>query len=104
MNDACERAAVLTRITKGLIEADKLEQAQTISLEAMEDGTQLQIKDDGIGLPDVRPKSAGIGLRIMAHRASIIGATFQARRDDSSGTIVSCVLRHKEISDNHSGE
>jgi len=75
-----------------------------ISLEAIEDGTVLQIKDDGIGLPEMRPKSAGMGLRIMAHRASIIGAKFQAQRDDSSGTVVSCVLRHQEISDSHSGE
>ena len=54
-----------------------------VQLEALDNGIALRVKDDGIGLPDPLPKTAGIGLRIMAHRASIIGATFQARRDDS---------------------
>jgi len=65
-----------------------------VQLEALDDGIAMRVKDDGIGLPDSLPKTAGIGLRIMAHRASIIGATFQARRGDSGGTTVS-VLLHK---------
>jgi signal transduction histidine kinase len=68
-----------------------------IQLETLDDGIGLRVKDDGIGLPDSLPKTAGMGLRIMAHRASIIGATFQARRDESGGTIVSCVLPGKPV-------
>jgi signal transduction histidine kinase len=65
-----------------------------ISLETRDDGISLQVKDDGVGLPDLPPKNRGMGLRIMAHRASMIGAEFGARRDDAGGTVVWCVLRH----------
>jgi signal transduction histidine kinase len=68
----------------------------TLQLETLDDGIALTVKDDGAGLPDTLPQTAGMGLRIMAHRASIIGATFQARRGDSGGTVVSCVLRPKQ--------
>jgi signal transduction histidine kinase len=70
----------------------------SIQLEAIEDGVALRIKDDGVGLPDSPSNSGGLGLRIMAHRATMIGATFEAVRDDSRGTIVSCVLRYKQNS------
>ena len=65
-----------------------------IQLETLDDGIALRVKDDGVGLPEWLPKNTGMGLRIMAHRASMIGATFEARRDGPVGTIVSCVLRH----------
>ncbi|MDQ6632784.1 MAG: sensor histidine kinase [Verrucomicrobiota bacterium] len=70
-----------------------------ISLETIEDGLSLKIKDDGSGLPDLLPKNAGIGLRIMAHRASMIGAMFNAKRDTSGGTIVSCSLKKNDNSE-----
>lgn len=70
----------------------------SIQLETLDDGIVLRVKDDGGGLADSRPKASGMGLRIMAHRASIIGAKFEARRDDSGGTLVTCVLHHKQIS------
>lgn len=66
-----------------------------VQLESLDDGVALRVKDDGIGLPDSLPKTAGMGLRIMAHRANIIGATFQAVREITGGTIISCVIRHK---------
>jgi nitrate/nitrite-specific signal transduction histidine kinase len=56
------------------------------------------VKDDGAGLPDALPKNAGMGLRIMAHRASMVGGTFEARREESGGTIVCCVVRHQNNS------
>ena len=64
-----------------------------IQLETLDAGIALRVKDDGGGLPDLPPKTAGMGLRIMAHRSSMIGATFQARRDDPAGTTVACVFR-----------
>lgn len=64
----------------------------TIHLEPIEDGLELWIADDGVGLPDALPDGAGMGLRIMAHRAGIIGATFAARRNGSVGTTVTCML------------
>jgi signal transduction histidine kinase len=63
-----------------------------IRLEAFEDGIVLEVKDNGVGLPASPPKTAGMGLRIMAHRADMIGATFSAQRAASGGTTVSCVL------------
>jgi len=63
-----------------------------IGLETIENGIALQVKDDGIGLPEPLPKSSGMGLRIMVHRAEMVGAMFSASRDNSGGTIVSCIL------------
>jgi signal transduction histidine kinase len=65
-----------------------------IQLETLDDGIALRVTDDGIGLPERLPETRGMGLRIMAHRASMIGATFTARRENSNGTTVTCVLRH----------
>jgi signal transduction histidine kinase len=63
-----------------------------ITLECDDDGIALRVVDDGIGLPDPLPQTEGMGLRIMRHRAEIIGARFEARRDTVVGSIVSCVL------------
>jgi signal transduction histidine kinase len=63
-----------------------------VCLETMDDGISLRVKDDGVGLPALPPKNAGMGLRIMAHRASMIGAKFSVRRDDPGGTVVSCLV------------
>lgn len=68
----------------------------SVQLETLDDGIALRVKDDGIGLPDELPKSAGMGLRIMAHRASMIGGEFLAKREDYGGTVVSCVVRYKK--------
>ncbi len=51
----------------------------------------LTITDDGVGLPDNRPLRGGMGLRIMAHRARVIGAHFDAERLPSGGTRVTCM-------------
>jgi len=64
-----------------------------IRLDASEESTVLAIKDDGTGLPEVLPRSRGMGLRIMAHRAAMIGGLFQARREAAGGTLVICELR-----------
>lgn len=74
-----------------------------VRFEALEDGVGLEIKDDGIGLPDLLPKNAGIGLRIMAHRAGIIGATFSVRRGAPEGTVISCALRQHSSGDEGRG-
>jgi len=63
-----------------------------IRLEASEDGISLTIKDDGIGLPERLPKNRGMGLRIMAHRAAMIGGMFRAQKDATGGTVIVCAL------------
>jgi signal transduction histidine kinase len=64
-----------------------------IRLEVGEENTVLSIKDDGTGLPEMLPKHRGIGLRIMAHRSAMIGGKFNARRDETGGTLITCELR-----------
>ena len=71
-----------------------------IRLEAGEAGPILSIKDDGIGLPKPLPEKRGIGLRIMAHRSTMIGGTFSVRADDAGGTLVICELPAQTHSEN----
>ncbi len=46
----------------------------------------LSITDDGVGFPD-KPRSEGLGLRLMRHSAALSGATFDVRRNGENGTI-----------------
>lgn len=64
-----------------------------IRLDASEENTMLSIQDDGVGLPKSLPKNRGMGLRIMAHRAAMIGGKFSAGRVEPAGTRVACELR-----------
>ena len=66
-----------------------------ITLEAHEDGSLLTITDDGKGIPMPLPKNGGMGLTIMAQRAKLIGATFDIRRNEPGGTLISCCLPHQ---------
>lgn len=71
--------------------------AIVIRLDTVEDGLLLSVEDDGVGIAPERveqsaSKRAGMGMRIMAHRSRVIGATFEVRPGDSRGTIVSCLL------------
>jgi len=61
-----------------------------VRLETGAKGVTLTIDDDGVGLPDKSPKGRGMGLRIMAYRASVIGAKFNFERLSPRGTRVSC--------------
>jgi signal transduction histidine kinase len=61
-----------------------------VRLEAGTDGLMLTISDDGVGVPSRMP--AGMGLRTMAYRASVIGASFNVERQLSRGTRVACKL------------
>jgi signal transduction histidine kinase len=63
-----------------------------IRLEAENDATTLTITDDGIGLSQNRREGQGMGLRIMAYRASMIGASFNIERLPVRGTRVTCKL------------
>jgi signal transduction histidine kinase len=50
----------------------------------------LTVRDDGSGLPPAQLRGQGLGLRIMAHRAAIIGALFAVERRPDGGTCVTC--------------
>jgi PAS domain S-box-containing protein len=63
-----------------------------ITLFAEPDGMRLRIKDDGIGLPNGLEQSEGLGLRIMRHRAGLIGGVLQIGPSQGGGTMVTCAL------------
>jgi signal transduction histidine kinase len=51
---------------------------------------RLTIEDDGQGLPAKNGKDKGLGLRIMAYRAGLIGGEFKMEPGADGGTLVSC--------------
>ncbi len=53
---------------------------------------KLSIEDDGAGVPDDVTSTGGLGIRIMAHRAAMIGAAFAVEPAPTGGTIVTCSL------------
>jgi signal transduction histidine kinase len=56
------------------------------------DGLRLRIKDDGMGFPDELSQSDGLGLRIMQHRAGLIGGVLQIGASQGGGTVITCKL------------
>jgi PAS domain S-box-containing protein len=65
-----------------------------ISLTA-DDGLELGVQDNGIGMPSGPAESHGLGLRIMHNRAGIIGAALTIEPGEPTGTVVTCVLARK---------
>jgi PAS domain S-box-containing protein len=51
----------------------------------------LKIKDDGTGFPPT-PEGKGMGLRVMHHRARMIGATISVRQPKEGGITVTCSI------------
>lgn len=65
-----------------------------IKLFATPDGTILSITDDGCGLPSVPSTNKGMGLRIMEHRAKMVGGSFTAKQHPAGGTVVACSFKN----------
>lgn len=63
-----------------------------ISLDVNDENIVLAVADDGSGLPAEQVRSQGLGLRMMRHRASVIGARFAIESPPEGGTMVTCVL------------
>jgi two-component system CheB/CheR fusion protein len=61
-----------------------------ITLTGDENALSLMVEDDGCGLPDRR--GGGSGLKIMEHRAKLIGATLSLASVTGKGTRVICRL------------
>jgi signal transduction histidine kinase len=72
--------------------------ARQIGIRLAMDGPELclSIIDDGVGFPD-KPRSEGLGLRLMRHGAALSGATFDVRRNGENGTIATCRVKHFEL-------
>ncbi len=64
-----------------------------INLAARGDVVVLSVEDDGVGLPDDWSRGPGLGTRIMAHRAMMIGADLAIEPNPTGGTLVKCSLR-----------
>jgi signal transduction histidine kinase len=63
-----------------------------IDLRIEPEGIALSVEDNGSGLPLAPSRGHGLGLRIMAHRAAIIGATLSVDSPRAGGTRVTCRL------------
>jgi signal transduction histidine kinase len=55
----------------------------------------LRVRDDGSGLPPPGKRGQGLGLRIMAHRAAIVGATLTVDGLPCGGTLVELRLPNR---------
>lgn len=62
----------------------------TIELNALDEDYELRIVDDGVGIPASPGSTGGMGLRIMGHRANMIGARFEVVAPAQGGTAVVC--------------
>ena len=64
-----------------------------VSLEKNEEGINLTVADDGVGMPQLSEKAGkGSGLSIMKYRAEALGAAFGVEKNPPGGTIVRCFL------------
>lgn len=61
-----------------------------MSLGRARDGAELTIEDDGNGLPENWQSGRGLGTRIMAHRAAMIGGMLSIEPNPTGGTFVRC--------------
>jgi signal transduction histidine kinase len=63
-----------------------------IGLKSVPGNVVLSIRDDGVGFTPPPPHVKGLGLRIMNYRAQKIGGSFDIRRGEDAGTLVTCSL------------
>jgi signal transduction histidine kinase len=61
-----------------------------IALSEQKGRVALTVEDDGVGLPDGWQEGQGLGTRIMAHRAEMIGGDFAIDLNPTGGTLVRC--------------
>jgi PAS domain S-box-containing protein len=68
-----------------------------ISLTESNDVITMNVLDNGVGIGDERASGHGMGLRIMAYRAGLIGATLQIKQGEEGGTLVSCTVSPGDV-------
>lgn len=78
--------------------AAKHARAKTVTIAVGSDarGIALDVRDDGVGIPDASDRREGMGLEIMAYRAALIGAELRVERAEAGGTLVHCRLPREE--------
>jgi signal transduction histidine kinase len=79
---------------EAIANAIKHGQARAIKvvLETRKNGTKLEIRDDGKGLPRKLRRGQGTGLQIMSYRAGLLGGKLTLRQAKPRGTVVTCLL------------
>jgi two-component system, LuxR family, sensor kinase FixL len=64
----------------------------SIELNLRQHAIRLIISDNGVGFPPAEQLRSGMGLRTMAHRAQVVGATIDIRRPRSGGSQIVCKI------------
>lgn len=89
-------AANLYRITQEAV-SNALKHAAPseirIGLERRGDMIVLEIDDDGTGLPEQMPEGSGMGLRVMRHRAEMLGGRLEQGAPPAGGTRIAVHLK-----------
>lgn len=89
-----ETATHLYRIVhESINNAVKHAKANMIVVSVAQEGSavRMTIRDDGVGYKE-NTASKGMGIRIMAYRASMMEGTFDIQPNPSGGTIVTCLF------------
>ena len=68
-----------------------------ITLSAWQGHMTLMVRDNGVGFPTDVAARRGMGLRIMHHRARMIGASLEVQPGAPGGTCVSCTLSNPAL-------
>jgi signal transduction histidine kinase len=63
-----------------------------VELSSSGDCSKLTVESDGLGFPQARARSEGMGLKVMNYRAEMIDATLNICTGANGGTIVTCVF------------
>jgi len=64
-----------------------------ISMKVTTSGVMLRVQDNGCGFPKGGPKNTGMGLRVIQHRARMIGGTASIKPRPGCGVVVTCTFR-----------
>ena len=67
----------------------------SIKLHLAKSKTVLSVKNNGRAFREVRPKSKGLGLKIMKYRTDLIGGSLDIRKGKKGGTVVTCAFPNK---------
>ena len=86
---------------EAVMNAVKHSGASKIDIELARNGQKLTlvVSDDGNGFPEKLPEPPGLGLRLMAHGASLIGGKLAITRNRDGGTLVTCKLNRLQSAD-----
>lgn len=79
-------------VQEALANAVKHGRAQSVSIliRVGTDGVALTVSDDGIGMPEDLAPADGMGLKLMAYRAKLMGGVITVRSRPGHGTRIEC--------------